>query len=621
VGQVYNREIPTRLKKFLKGGKMSKELIYGICITAFVAIAAWAPNVLAYDSNRNCTNCHNWFNSSHDNHQNRNISCSTCHNKTVSASCATCHEPTPLQSNHINNYGVSTCAGCHPQSPPPPVAETNCSDGVDNNDNGLTDCADSDCDGAQFDVTTCGEGECAATGNLECRNEGLFDTCQEGNPQAEGPFGDASCSDSVDNDCDGATDASDSDCAAPPETCDDGVDNNDNGLVDCADPQCDGEIIDAVTSCGIGACQSTGSLICQNNGVFDTCDPLTPGAEGPFGDASCSDGVDNDCDGNTDVNDTDCAAPPEVCDDGVDNNGNGLIDCADPQCDGETIGAITCGVGACESTGSIVCQGLSEVNTCQPGAPGNEGPDGDASCSDGVDNNCNNQIDAADANCQPDAVPEICDDGIDNNGNGQVDCADPLCDGFVGQPGSCTTSLPGICAAGTLSCDQGETFCDPDNQAVTEGPSTSPTCNDTLDNDCDGSTDANDSDCYAPSTPEPFCGDGNIDAGEQCDDGNNVDGDGCSSTCQTETTPPPPAPFCGDGNVDVGEQCDDGNTVSGDGCENDCTVSLTTTNDDHDSYDDDDVEYNRSGDRESKRRNYYHRRERIERGRYHREID
>ena len=33
---------------------------------------------------------------------------------------------------------------------------------------------------------------------------------------------------------------------------------------------------------------------------------------------------------------------------------------------------------------------------------------------------------------------------------------------------------------------------------------------------------------------EPYCGDGNLDPGEQCDDGNNVSGDGCSSVCTTE---------------------------------------------------------------------------------------
>ncbi|HLK11491.1 MAG TPA: myxococcus cysteine-rich repeat containing protein [Candidatus Binatia bacterium] len=37
------------------------------------------------------------------------------------------------------------------------------------------------------------------------------------------------------------------------------------------------------------------------------------------------------------------------------------------------------------------------------------------------------------------------------------------------------------------------------------------------------------------------------------------------------------APVCGDGVVDPGEQCDDGNPVSGDGCEPDCTSSPATT--------------------------------------------
>jgi cysteine-rich repeat protein len=56
-----------------------------------------------------------------------------------------------------------------------------------------------------------------------------------------------------------------------------------------------------------------------------------------------------------------------------------------------------------------------------------------------------------------------------------------------------------------------------------------------------------------------------VDPGEECDDGNAIDGDGCSSTCAIE--------FCGDGVVnDSGaEECDDGNTVSGDGCAANCT--------------------------------------------------
>lgn len=57
----------------------------------------------------------------------------------------------------------------------------------------------------------------------------------------------------------------------------------------------------------------------------------------------------------------------------------------------------------------------------------------------------------------------------------------------------------------------------------------------------------------------PYCGDGTLDAGEACDDGNNVDGDGCSANCTVEA-------YCGDGTLDPGEQCDDGNNENGDGC-------------------------------------------------------
>jgi len=67
-----------------------------------------------------------------------------------------------------------------------------------------------------------------------------------------------------------------------------------------------------------------------------------------------------------------------------------------------------------------------------------------------------------------------------------------------------------------------------------------------------------------------FCGDGHVDAGESCDDGNADPGDGCSAVCVLE----PPAPACGDGNGDAGEECDDGNTSDGDGCSAACVVEL-----------------------------------------------
>ena len=63
------------------------------------------------------------------------------------------------------------------------------------------------------------------------------------------------------------------------------------------------------------------------------------------------------------------------------------------------------------------------------------------------------------------------------------------------------------------------------------------------------------------------CGDAHrdIEKGEVCDDGNNVDGDGCSADCLSDET-------CGNHIVDTaaGEICDDGNTKDGDGCSGDC---------------------------------------------------
>jgi cysteine-rich repeat protein len=59
------------------------------------------------------------------------------------------------------------------------------------------------------------------------------------------------------------------------------------------------------------------------------------------------------------------------------------------------------------------------------------------------------------------------------------------------------------------------------------------------------------------------CGNGTIDPGEQCDDGNTTNGDGCDANCTLTG--------CGNAVGSAGEECDDGNRVSGDGCDADCT--------------------------------------------------
>jgi cysteine-rich repeat protein len=60
------------------------------------------------------------------------------------------------------------------------------------------------------------------------------------------------------------------------------------------------------------------------------------------------------------------------------------------------------------------------------------------------------------------------------------------------------------------------------------------------------------------------CGNGVVESGETCDDGNEEDTDGCLTTCRWAT--------CGDGHLRANvEECDDGNGADGDGCSATCT--------------------------------------------------
>jgi cysteine-rich repeat protein len=82
-----------------------------------------------------------------------------------------------------------------------------------------------------------------------------------------------------------------------------------------------------------------------------------------------------------------------------------------------------------------------------------------------------------------------------------------------------------------------------------------------------GTTDA------GPATAT--CGNDIVEDGEQCDDGNTRNRDGCDRNCQDEG-----GDRCGDGEVTGAEECDDGNTIPGDGCDHRCrTEDLADGND------------------------------------------
>jgi cysteine-rich repeat protein len=91
--------------------------------------------------------------------------------------------------------------------------------------------------------------------------------------------------------------------------------------------------------------------------------------------------------------------------------------------------------------------------------------------------------------------------------------------------------------------------------------------------DCRGGTVSECVDCEGPECTPDNCGNGAPQVGEECDDGNTMDGDGCSADCKLEP------PTCGNGVIEDPEECDDSNTVDGDGCSADCKLEPPTCGD------------------------------------------
>src|SRR4029079_18099133 len=105
-----------------------------------------------------------------------------------------------------------------------------------------------------------------------------------------------------DNDCDGTTDLADTSCQTA-EVCD-GKDNDGDGAVD----ETFTDLGDAC-SVGVAACATPGVKVCKADGTGTVCDAAAKSGtvEGPSG-PTCSDGIDNDCDGTTDDQDAACGS-------------------------------------------------------------------------------------------------------------------------------------------------------------------------------------------------------------------------------------------------------------------------------------------------------------------------
>ena len=152
---------------------------------------------------------------------------------------------------------------------------------------------------------------------------------------------------------------------------------------------------------------------------------------------------------------------------------------------------------------------------------------------------------AADINLTASVSLPICGNEILESGE--------VCDGPAAACSAGYNCLNCLCIPATSGCTPGSTVC-------SWGACVSSVQTGVCDNGC--STWSATQACTLP-----VCGNNTIEAGEECDDGNNISNDGCSAICQIEVG-------CGNGSIEAGEECDDGNLASGDCCSAACEIEL-----------------------------------------------
>ncbi len=457
-------------------------------------------------------------------------------------------------------FGVNCSATCTIPPPPPPLECTGlCGDGCIR----FSGENPEECDDAN---TNSGDG-CSS----DCKRE----YCGDGVPDSNGP-------DNIDD-------------TADDEACDDGG-------------TC---FVGASGSCRVGdpeACAET-SFVCENGGgacsdasdcnggtctkirpecVADSCDAcdnecnqvvcgnsvLQCGEECDDGNTATGDGCNSDCELEFCGDGTVQSGLNEACDDGWGNSdteqdscrtnctlprcGDGIVD-ASEECDVPTCpnGSLCknhndCGGFWCTARGGLGCSTTCQKEGC-----------GDGILQDSYGEACDDGNTVSGDGCSSVCVLEstYCGNGVvdpEGTDNWPFTPDDETCDYAESMQGSCpdVTGSAGLmgCDAygsddilGTLDdevCDLGT--CNPSTKRCTNASSF--VC--MVDSDCQAA-------CIPTCTPfckvrAMSCGDGYRDPDEQCDDGNEVNGDGCSSPyCKLERPD-----LCGNGRLDKGEECD-----------------------------------------------------------------
>ncbi|MCO4773815.1 MAG: hypothetical protein KDA24_27535, partial [Deltaproteobacteria bacterium] len=458
--------------------------------------------------------------------------------------------------------GVSTCG---PDGVPGNV-DDDCDDSDANNFPGnpeVCDAGDNDCDtvvdnGFDSDVdgvTTCGPDGTIGTADDDC------DDADIANFPGNAEICDASdndCDTVVDNGFDGDTDGvtscgPDGIVGNADDDCDDADSANFPGnteVCDGADNNCDTSVDDGLDG------DTDGVTPCGPDGVAgnadDDCDDADidtfPGAT-----EQC-DGVDNDCDTVTPVNETDgdsdtyipCtlvagATPPGItgggdCDDGeaaINPGATEVCDGVDTDCAG--------GVPPLETDGDgdfyLVCSGFSDLGLGFLGgddcddvvAAGNPGATEvcdlvDNNCVGGVDEGFDGDLDTVTV-CGADGINGTADDDCDDSNPAVLPGADEVCDLVDNDCDSFIDALdPSFLGAdadsdGDSSTACGGTDCD-DNDALVDG----------LDRDFDGETscagDCDDTDPTFRTTTVEACDGEDNDCNGLVDDGVGPDADG-----------------------------------------------------------------------------------------------